>query len=138
MHPNTSCTPPHAFPALLLLLALTATTPGCGYQDPAYEHTYTVRGQVLSLPGELATQEFIVQHETIPNYLSINGSIGMHAMAMPFPVPDRSALKDLSVGDKIELTFGESFKPKHTMGVISIQKLPAETELDFSTKTHTP
>lgn len=106
--------------------------------DPGYQHTYTTRAVVLSLPGESVTQEFIVHHETIPDYRSINGSIGMNEMAMPIPVPDRSVLEGIAIGDKIELTFGERFEPDQAMGVISIKKLPADTELNLSTTTSNP
>ena len=117
-----------------LAALLLAVLPGCG-QTPNYEHTYTTRGIVVSLPGEKAYEEFIVHHETIPTYQSINGSVGMNEMAMSFPVPDQSILEGLAVGDKIELVFGERFEPKHRIGVISVKKLPAETELNLSKTT---
>ena len=120
--------------ALLLIFAALA---GCD-SDPGYQHTYTTRAIVLSLPGERVTQEFIVHHETIPTYQSINGSIGMNEMAMPLPVPDRSVLDGIAVGDKIELTFGERFEPDHKMGVISASKLPADTKLNLSNTTSNP
>lgn len=118
---------------LLLLLALV----GCD-SDPGYQHTYTTRAIVLSLPGERVTQEFIVHHETIPNYQSINGSVGMNEMAMPIPVPDRSLLEGIAVGDKIEFTFGERFEPDHKMGVTAIKKLPADTKLNLSNASPHP
>lgn len=119
-------------PALAAFAALLLTAlAGCG-SDPGYEHTYTVRGVVVALPGEKATEEFMVHHEEIPDYQSINGSVGMREMVMPFPVPDRALLDGISVGDKIALTFGERFEPKQRMGVISIKKLPADTELAFA------
>ena len=115
-----------------LLLMLTAI--GCD-SDPGYEHTYTTRAIVLSLPGDRVTQEFIVHHEEIPDYRSINGSVGMNEMAMPIPVPDRSVLEGISVGDKVELTFGEHFKPDHKMGLISIKKLPGDTAMNLGETT---
>jgi len=122
----------HTLALLALLTALLSLCVlGCD-RDPGYEHTYTTRGVVLSLPGERATQEFIVHHETIPDYISINGSIGMNEMAMPIPVPDKSVLDGIAIGDKIELTFGERFEPDHTMGLISVKKLADDTELNLS------
>lgn len=117
--------------ACLLVLASSALT-GCGAQDPGYQHTYTTRAIVLSLPGEKATQEFIVHHERIPDYQSINGSVGMNEMAMPIPVPDKSLLEGFAVGDKVELTFGERFEPDHKMGLVALKKLPADTELNLN------
>ncbi|MEM9111575.1 MAG: family 16 glycoside hydrolase [Planctomycetota bacterium] len=120
-----------ARPALFLCLTLlTALQMGCS-RDPGYEHTYTTRAVVLSLPGEKATQEFIVHHEEIPEYVSINGSIGMNEMAMPIPVPDKSLLEGFAVGDKVELVFGERFEPDHAMGLISITKLPVDTDMNL-------
>lgn len=118
-----------------LLVFFSLKLSGCGEADPGYEHTYTTRGVVLSLPGGSATQEFIVHHEAIPEYQSINGSVGMNEMAMPIPVPDRSVLDGIRVGDKVELTFGERFEPDHRMGVISVEKLPGDTALNLNATT---
>ncbi|MFN3169023.1 MAG: family 16 glycoside hydrolase [Phycisphaeraceae bacterium] len=113
-----------------LLAALLVTLAGCS-NDPDYPHTYTTRGVVVSMPGDKATQQFIVHHEAIPDYRSINGSVGMKEMAMPIPVPDASILKGFAVGDKVELTFGERFEPDHAMGLISIVKLDDGVELNL-------
>jgi hypothetical protein len=125
----------HPIPTLTALLLLLLV--GCD-SGPRYEHTYTTRGVVLSLPGDKVTEEFIIHHETIPDYVSISGSIGMNEMAMPIPVPDKSVFDGISVGDKIELTFGERFEPDHRIGVISATKLPADTELNLSSTTSNP
>jgi len=115
---------------LFLLAALLLILPACS-NDPGYEHTYTVRGVVVSMPGDKATQQFIVHHEEIPDYQSINGSVGMREMAMPIPVPDPSVLDGIAVGDKVELTFGERFEPDHAMGLVSISKLEDDVDLDL-------
>lgn len=132
---------PQIKPLLPLALAalLVALLPACD-SDPGYEHIYTVRGQIIALPGEKATQEFFVHHEEIPDYVSINGSIGMNEMIMPFPLPDRSVLDGLVVGDKIEIVYGERFEPwdQAKAGVISITKLPADTELNLSHTSSNP
>lgn len=121
--------------ALLIISAfLSLALAGCD-ADPGYKHTYTTQAIILSLPGDRATQEFIVHHEAIPEYRSINGSIGMNEMAMPIPVPDHSLLDGFAVGDKVELVFGERFEPDHTMGLISITKLPSDTEMDLGSTT---
>jgi len=120
-------------PLLACLLAfLIQASPGCGEAEPAYQHTYTTRGVIVAMPGEKAYEEFIVRHEPIPDYVSMNGSIGMASMAMPFPLKDRSLVAGLAVGDKIEITYGETFEPDFDAGVISIKKLPADTALNLN------
>ena len=122
----------------LFFAALLPTIPGCngGDTEPVYENIYTTRGIVIALPGDKAYEELMVRHETIPDYVSMNGSIGMEAMTMPFPLKDRSLLDGVAVGDKVEIIFGETFEPDFISGVISIKKLPETTVLDFSkTKT---
>ena len=59
----------------------------------------------------------------------------MNEMAMPIPVPDKSALEGIAVGDKVELVFGERFEPKHIMGLIEIKKLPDDTPMNLGTTT---
>lgn len=125
---------------ILRLLAVSALllafSTGCD-QRQDYEHTYTTRGIVMSLPSEKAYDEFIVHHEAIPEYVSIRGSVGMNEMAMPIPVPDRSMLEGVTVGDKIELVFGERFNVDEdghktsAMGLISVKKLSRDTELNL-------
>ena len=121
----------------IVLAALLLALVGCD-RDPGYEHLYTTRGIVITLPGDKAYEEFIIHHETIPDYISINGSVGMNEMAMPIPVPDRSVLEGIQVGDKIELTFGERFEPDHAMGVTAVKKLPADTELNLASTSAKP
>lgn len=118
--------------ARLLLLVLPiffVFVPACGRSDHGYEHVYTTRGIIEALPGEKAYQDFMVHHETIPDYVSMTGSIGMNEMVMPFPLQDKSIVEGYEVGDKVEIVFGERFEPDHKMGVISITKLPADTEM---------
>lgn len=125
----------YAIATVLVLLLI-----GCD-DAPVYEHVYTTRGIVHSLPSDMAYHEFMVHHEEIPEYVSITGSIGMNEMVMPIPVPDRSVLDGIAVGDKIELVFGELFKedddgfPTSVMGVISITKLPDDTVLRLNETT---
>ena len=121
------------FACAAVLACLVLALAGCG--GPDYENTYTTRGIVRSLPGDKATQEFIIHHEEIPEYVRRDGGRGMNEMAMPLPVPDRSILEGVRVGDKVELTWGESFVHENRIGVISIRPLPDDTELDLHQAT---
>ncbi len=125
---------------LLLCLAVSAGLTGCdrgsGGQaaaDPAeqYEHVYTVRAQVTQVPDGSPGGQFLARHEAIPDYVAANGSVGMHSMVMPFTIVDPAVLEGVAVGDLVEITFGETHRPRVSQGVIAITKLPADTELDF-------
>lgn len=129
---------PFRAPIAVFLLALLLTTLGCGEKNESYQHTYTTRGIVIALPGEKAYEEFMVRHEPIPDYVSVNGSIGMESMTMPFPLNDRTLIAGIAVGDKIEMTYGETFEPAFKAGVISIRKLPDDTQLNFSSTPSNP
>lgn len=127
---------------VLVLICLWAVLvlPGCGkgggsagsaVASDSYENVYTVRAEVIQVPDGSPGGQFMARHETIPDYVSANGSVGMHAMVMPFTIVDPAVLKDISVGDIVEITFGETHRPRVSQGVIAIKKLPADTVLDF-------
>lgn len=101
--------------------------------EPAaeYNHVYTVRARVTQLPDGSPGGGFYAHHERIPDYVSVNGSIGMDSMIMPFTIVDDSVLDGLSVGDVVEITYGESFRPAVKQGVIAVTELPADTVLSF-------
>ena len=107
---------------------------GCTQEqgDPtaAYEHVYTVRGRVVQLPDGSRGSGFYAQHEAIPDYVSASGSIGMVSMTMSFTIVDDAVLEGIAVGDIVEIVYGESSTPVK-QGVISIEKLPSDTVLDF-------
>jgi hypothetical protein len=122
---------------LLLCLAGFAGLAGCGGEQGStdsaaqYEHVYTVRAQVTQVPDGSPGGQFLARHEAIPDYVAANGSVGMHAMVMPFTIVDPAVLEGIVVGDVVEITFGETHRPRVSQGVIAITKLPADTALDF-------
>jgi len=99
--------------------------------DGDYEHIYTVRGRVTSLPSDTPGSAFTMHHEAIPDYVAANGSIGMSSMVMPFALPDPSVIDGLAVGDIVEVVYGESLNPRVKQGVVSARVLPADTVLEF-------
>lgn len=110
--------------------------------DRAPDVSYSTRGIVESLPeAGKPTSEFMVKHEAIDDFLNpVNGQVGMNAMSMPFTLGKGVTLDGLKVGDKVALTFGVWYKPRpgqpekktiDTYAVTKIEKLPAETELEF-------
>ena len=105
--------------------------PGCGSNEAGYAYTYTVRAQVVQLPDGSPSGQFLAHHETIPDYQSVSGSVGMQQMVMPFTVVDPEVLEGLAVGDIVEITYGESHRPRVRQGVIAVRRLPDDTVLDL-------
>ncbi|MGE3109995.1 MAG: copper-binding protein [Phycisphaerales bacterium] len=109
-------------------------TPGA---DPAAGATpdavYVVRGQIVELPDPAKpASEFRVHHEAIDTFADSTGKVvGMGAMTMPFPLKDKSLLEGLQVGDVVQMTFEDFYKPRRRYFVTKIEKLPADTALEF-------
>lgn len=115
------------------------TTPGATTTDPAAaepDAVYVVRGRVVMLPDPAnPTAEFRVHHEPIPTFKAPDGRVvGMNEMEMPFPVSDPKLLEGVAVGDIVEITFADWYKPMRTYKVTKVVKLPAETELNLKDK----
>lgn len=92
------------------------------FAEDAY--TFTVHGVVKALPGKgLAQNEILVKHEAIPEYRDESGKVvGMMAMTMPFYLRDVASLKDLQVGDRVDLVVEQQLKPTFSEQVISVEK----------------
>lgn len=107
---------------------------------------YRVRGQVAMVPDASSPMsELQIHHEHIPDFVGWDGKVhmnsdgvpGMKAMTMPFPVKDPGVLDGLSVGDKIEFTLVTDLTAK-AYWLKEASPLPADTVLDFGTKTAQP
>ena len=94
---------------------------------------YVVRGRVMALPDPAnPTAEFRLHHEPIPDFKAPDGRVvGMNEMEMPFPVSDPKLLEGVAVGDAVEITFADWYKPMRTYKVTKVVKLPADTELNL-------
>jgi len=94
---------------------------------------YTVRGQIVQLPTS-PTTEFQVRHEAIADFEDRNGDeIGMDVMIMPFPLARGVSIEGLAVGDKIEFDMAVNWNQAPSYAMTRVRKLPAETELDWTT-----
>jgi len=110
-------------------------------------HSYTVRGEVVSLPSD--TTDLQVHHEAIPEFKNPDGSLGMDTMIMPFWPPQGLSMNDpritkriegfkidgIAVGQVVELTFDVLWDSDNKIAgfyATSIVPLPAGTALDFS------
>ncbi len=118
----------------LLLAATCLSAPACSKEpaDPVV-HTYTVRGEIVSLPDPAnPASELRIHHEAIEDFKNNKGeSDPMHAMTMTFPPAEDVSLDDLAVGDKVQFVFRVQWAPSYEMGATAIKKLPADTELIF-------
>ncbi|MEZ6241461.1 MAG: copper-binding protein [Phycisphaerales bacterium] len=104
--------------------------------------TYEVRGEVVSLPDEgKPLSELRIRHEHIPEFINFAGENpvnaagvrGMASMTMPFPVDPGVLPEGLAAGNKILFTLAVDRDSK-SFWVSKIEKLPADTELDFGVK----
>lgn len=125
-----------------LLAACSKPTPPA----PTYEQLYTVRGVIHSLKvAPDPNSQLQIRHEAIPEFVNGAGETsGMHSMTMPFPTLAPGVSTDtLAVGDKIRFTFGVTWTAGATRRIpewtiTSIEKLPADTTLDFELPPTTP
>jgi hypothetical protein len=104
---------------------------------PAPDQTYTVRGQVESVPepGKPAS-DFFVKHEPIDTFMDKEGRVvGMSSMAMPFTPAKGLSIQEFHPGDKVEMTFEIRWKASPFMQITRITKLPPDTALTFG-KAH--
>lgn len=121
---------------LLLAITLAATAPlglgGCKQDETAAAASYTVRGQIETLPAA-AGQAVYVHHEAIPTFVTHDGKqAGMMSMTMGFAVAPGVSLDGLAKGDKVEFTFVVDWDANPTTQITAIRKLPAETTLELT------
>lgn len=113
----------------LILLATLAACPG----ESGRGQTYTVRGQVLQLPGPQDPGALTIDHEAIDGWVDRQGKVvGMYPMAMPFPFAKDVSLDGIRAGDKIEFTLRVDWQAEtRQVEIVGLRKLPPNTELDF-------
>lgn len=96
--------------------------------------SYTVRGEVRALPD--TSTDLMVHHEAIPEFRQGNGTLGMNVMVMPFPFDEDEGLnaEELSVGDKIAITFEVTHRDDWSLvgyQTTGWEVLSPDTELNF-------
>ncbi len=91
---------------------------------------YTVRGVVRQVAADGG--EITIHHEAVPEFVGISGETeAMDSMSMPFPVVEKLLLEGIAAGDKVSFRFRIDWDGKVPLSVVALEKLPAETELDF-------
>jgi Cu/Ag efflux protein CusF len=92
--------------------------------------SYTVRGVIDVEPKPDAT-EIYIHHEAIHDFVNAFGDTAtMKPMKMGFGVAGVK-LDGIGKGDKVKVTFHTDWEAKPALQVDAIEKLPADTELDF-------
>lgn len=103
--------------------------------------TYTVRGEVVSLPG-IEGDALKLHHERIPTFANKDGKVGkdsqgkpgMKPMVMPFGKASSVSYEGLKIGDKVGVTFEVNWsaeRPDQRIVITKVEKLAADTTLDF-------
>lgn len=121
------------------LLPACSEEPGPAASSDSVIHTYTIRGQIVSLPSaDDPASELRIRHEAIHDFKNADSEPDpMDAMTMSFPPGPDVSLDDLAVGDPIEFVFEMQWAPATQMSATAIKKLPADTQLVFE-KAHAP
>ncbi len=106
-------------------------------QEP---ESYSVRGLVRQLPEpNRRGRELSVWHEAIAEFKDMDGEIvGMESMTMGFPLAEDELAAGLAVGDRIRIDFDVSWDAGNPLTITAIEKLPAETRLDFEVRDADP
>lgn len=100
---------------------------------PEPDAVYTVRGRIVMLPErDKPLSDLQIHHEPIETLVNPNGTVGMPAMIMPFPVAKGVSLEGLAVGDAVEFTFAHWTQPgSRGYEVTAITRLPGDTKLNL-------
>jgi hypothetical protein len=121
----------------------TSPTPAATTTQRPPEKVYTARGRITMLPSkEHLTNDLVIKHEAINDFVNPGGRMGMGSMEMPMP-PDKSvSLAEFAVGDIVEFDlavwYAPEFKTLESYRITRMKKLPADTTLTFGAAAPTP
>jgi hypothetical protein len=111
-----------------------ASASGCGRapdRGPMAPDTYTVRGEILSMPGPQG-REALIRHEAVPGLRDADGkAVGMASMTMPFVLGadvDRAAF---APGDRVEFVLEVRWDARDPVTATKLRKLAPGTRLEF-------
>lgn len=124
---SDTSTPPPPAPAVD-----DATTPDTT-SAPEVDRYENVRGRIAAMPieGSPTEQDFMIHHESMPNFKNAKGKLGMHSMTMNFPLGEDVSIEDFEIGDAIEFDFEVDWEGSPPFWVTGLRKLPEDTVLDF-------
>jgi len=118
---------------LAVLLTLGAACGGGPEQVAPGARSYEVRGVVTRVPETARVMPvLVIRHEAIDDFASIDGEeVGMDSMTMEIPVAEGLSLAGVDAGDKVAFTLEVSWTGEPPFRIVSIEELPADTELAF-------
>lgn len=130
-----------ALAALLLVIVACGGNGDSGDEATRAPETYTVRGQIVTLPRDNGG-EIRLAHEAIIDFVAADGTVvGMDSMTMSFPLaagPDGENLEigdiavgHIAVGDIVEFDLRVDWSADPLATVTRVERLPADTELVF-------
>lgn len=126
-----------ALVAFGLICACNRSSPiGAEETQEAPAATYVVKGIVKMLPPAAQpgnNKTIVVLHQAVPKFKDKDGQeVGMMAMPMPFTLAKGVDMTGIDVGSKVEFTFGVFWKAPTPTRILSIKKLPDDTEIQFN------
>ena len=101
---------------------------------PAAEgaRSYTVRAEVVELPGAANGNLFVLHHEAIDGFVTRDGKAeGMDSMTMPFLVAKNVPLTEIRPGDKVEVLLHVDWQADRAVEITGLRKLSPDLHLDF-------
>jgi hypothetical protein len=120
-----------ALSALALAAVLACREGSGGSAAPPGPRRYTVRGEVVTLPGAGPARQIAIRHEAIPDLVDRDGKVvGMGAMVMPFELAPGVSLDGIAEGDPVEMVLAVDWAAP-SLRIEKLTELPAGTRLTF-------
>lgn len=128
---RAAATPTGALVSLALLALLAACGGGPPSAPAAADASYTVRGEIVRLPGP-DSADVLIRHEPIPDFKNPAGEVvGMDSMTMPFALAAGESLGPLEVGARVEFRLEMRWNAGAPATASAFRPLPAGTRLSF-------
>lgn len=121
------------------LIATLALVAGCKKDDKGSgeaaappDNEYTARGAINGLRTAGGRAYFTIHHEAIPDWVGSDGkAVTMDSMTMEFRGRSGVTTAGFADGDKVEFTFGVYSGDAPVLVISKLEKLPADTPLNF-------
>lgn len=106
---------------------------GAGDKAVEPDHSYKSRGIVRAVTLDKDETTLSIHHEAFPEWVNRSGQkVPMMSMTMEFVAAPSLDLGGVAVGDKIAFALDVYYADTPRLEITSIEKLPADTELEIS------